>query len=1257
MSTQTITLPGEADLPLHRLRSKSGLEIAVLPTGNVYAITHRDAEGRENRINAYPGDMLGGGVGRVLVRRLGREQDEEGVWRERDATWVQQAVGPDAARQSRFAADEIGAAWEGEVEGVRRRACAVESQPFSYRVTLRLDDEQPIWLWSVKLTNTGDRVADFDAVLVQDLGLGPAGFVGNNEAYASQYIDHTIVEDAGSEPGRAGPVILSRQNLRQATGHPWCMTGCLEGVASWVTDAAQVFGREYRDWMFSERLSKRKLPATQFVKELGDIVSPAGERLQGESACPTVVSPFRTLEPGESAAWTFFGLFEPNHPEASCEADLARMARVRAAASRAVSARSSLAGEDRADTAPLGAPPRNLFHTVFPLICLGLSDEESERFFGSRRLHEEREGKYLLSFFTPEGRHVVTASKEADVLRRHGHILLAGHVEAAEPNERVLSSTAWMHGVFASQLTLGNTNFHKLLSVSRSPLDLIPASGLRLLVRGATWGLPMDSGEPGDEWQLLCVPSVFEMSIDACRWVYRYGAERGTLVVTVKAEGGAEGGDEGGAEGGAALRVEVKSVDGEPVEWLAVMHLVMGDRETEGGGRVEIDVEKGRMVCTPGGGTLMAQRRPELRYEVVVDGEGGAGDIAAWGGDELLWGDGQRRGTGHVAIRTRAVGGFGLTIRAACGLAGGGGGGGGAKPQATGAESRGTLEVEATAGSPASALAVSLPWLAQNATVHRIAPHGLEQYGGAAWGVRDVCQGPLEHLLAVGRDDTARRIVLDVFAQQFDGRWDWPQWYMHEPYGNIRDLHAHGDVILWPLKAMCDYVEATGDFAVLREELPYREDGGELRPTARTETLMQHAVRASEAMRERCIPGTSLIRYGEGDWNDALQPADPTLRDTMTSAWTVALMYQTLGRLAEVMRRAGEGAGGGGGKAAEDGRDSSSPTTERSATNGRGFVADELEAMREAIAADVRRYLMPGGQIAGYAIFDPATGEPREHLLHPTDSRTGITASLIPMTRSILGGLFTPEEAGRHVAILRERLLSPDGARLMDRPTAYRGGLEGTFRRAESASYFGREVGLMYTHAHLRYAEAMAELGEAGPLWDALLTINPIAVTELLDHAALRQRNAYFSSSDAAFRDRYEASEQYDRVRTGDVAVEGGWRVYSSGPGILIGLVVTRLLGLRRRYDRVEFDPVMPPDLDGLSARLHLAGRAVDVRYEVQSGGRGGVRVTVGGRALEGLTPMDHPYRAAGARGVSLPLSAWLEATAGDGVHEVVVTL
>ena len=145
------------------------------------------------------------------------------------------------------------------------------------------------------------------------------------------------------------------------------------------------------------------------------------------------------------------------------------------------------------------------------------------------------------------------------------------------------------------------------------------------------------------------------------------------------------------------------------------------------------------------------------------------------------------------------------------------------------------------------------------------------------------------------------------------------------------------------------------------------------------------------------------------------------------------------------------------------------------------------------------------------------------------------------MTRGIIAGLFTEEQARHHLRLVREHLLFPDGARLMDRPVAYRGGRQEVFQRAESAAFFGREIGLMYVHAHLRYGEALATLGEADALWEALQVVNPIAVTEAVANASPRQRNAYFSSSDAAFADRYQASAEWSRAREGTVG--GRWRL------------------------------------------------------------------------------------------------------------------
>jgi CRISPR-associated protein Csx3 len=194
----------------------------------------------------------------------------------------------------------------------------------------------------------------------------------------------------------------------------------------------------------------------------------------------------------------------------------------------------------------------------------------------------------------------------------------------------------------------------------------------------------------------------------------------------------------------------------------------------------------------------------------------------------------------------------------------------------------------------------------------------------------------------------------------------------------------------------------------------------------------------------------------------------------------------------------------------------------------------------------------------------------------------------------------------------------------------YHGGPETLFQRAESSAFFGREIGVMYTHAHLRWAETLAHLGDAGALFDALARAHPIALQQRVPSASLRQSNCYFSSSDAAFADRYEASRNYAHVASGKVALDGGWRVYSSGPGIMLGLIVGRFLGVRREHDLLVIDPVIAPGLDGLVARVSLDGFDLEIEYRLGPSGCGPQQLSLDGVPLP-FTRGDNPYRTGGA--------------------------
>jgi cellobiose phosphorylase len=1082
LAARTFETPGERHLGLHRITNSTGLWLSLLPNGCVFAIEHQHEHGR-TLINQVQGSPLDGGIARLYLRIRAPELA------------VAQAVGPDAKGTFGAAADRF--TWDGTTSSVR------------HQVSLWLHPQHRLWLWRLDVANTRAEAMACDAILVQDVGLGDPGFLMNNGAYASQYIDQHVARHS-----RCGPVVMSRQNLAQSSGHPWVAHGCFEGASGFATDAMQLLGPLYRD-----------------AGEIDRGLDLSSERLQHEVACPMIQSPTVALEPGGEATWTFFGLFEPDHAEASSDADLSKIDQVQQALAHFV-----------ARPVARCEPVRSLLQDAAPVAAQSLDEATIEERYPERSQEERANGR-LFSFFTPDvmhNRHVVLRAKERMVPRRHGTLLRSGRGMLLD--ETTLCATCWMHGVFAAQLTIGNTSFHKLFSVSREPYNITRSSGLRILI------------EEGGGWRLLGVPSAFELGLSDCRWIYCL--ERCTVTVRALADG-----DE------PAMQWRILA-EGEPCRFLVFGHLVLGERELDHGGRIEIDAAGKRFAFRPDPASLWGQRYPAAVYHLVI---GTLDAIEAIGGDELLYADGKPRGGPYVALRTRATNKLRFAVvgsmtdpEAAERLA---------AKYARGVEDSAMLAPAAPYwaqvtrglritgdGPDVAALDTLFPWLAHNAMVHLTVPHGLEQYGGAAWGTRDVCQGPVEFLLPLEHDEPVKEILRIVFAQQHESRGDWPQWFMLEPYGAIRDGHSHGDVIVWPLKALCDYIEATNELAFLDEPIAWRRED-DLERTAREDPVAAHVDKLLATVRERFIPGTHLIRYGEGDWNDSLQPADPKMRDWMVSSWTVALLFQQLTRYAEILTRAGR--------------------------------ADEAKGLCELAAAmreDFNRHLVRAGTVAGYALFDLGREQP-ELLLHPSDTRTGLRYSLLPMTRSIIAGLFTEDQAQHHLRLIRDHLLFPDGVRLMDRPVAYHGGREEIFRRAESSSFFGREIGLMYVHAHLRYGEAMAVLGEADALWEALRVASPITVTEHLAHASPRQRNAYFSSSDAAFPDRYRASAEWQRVKAAEVAVDGGWRIYSSGPGLYTNLLLSHALGIRRRFGKRTVQPLLPHWLGPVALEMVIDGR------------------------------------------------------------------
>lgn len=1021
-----------------------------------------------------------------------------------------------------------------------------EWQGLAFELTLLLAANEPAWFWHLALHHVqGDATCMVDLLYQQDLSLAPHSAVRLNEYYVSHYIDFTPLD----HPQR-GRLLAVRQNQPVGGRHPWALLGSLRRAQAYATDALQVLGLGHR-FGAAPAAWRHGLPDA---------------RLQHEQAMAALQDAPLSLAPGERATLGFFGGLQANHPAASGPDDAAWADQLLALPEAAP----PLALPAAVVQASWQPPRPSLFSHAPRLVACAFDEADCEAHFGPQRAHEERgPDDTLWSFFTPDGEHVVLPAKERAVLRPHGHLLRSG--EHLVPDEAAMTSTCWMAGVFHSMATQGHVSLNRLLSTVHGWLGQSHSQGQRVFVR-RTRG-----------WQLLDQPSAFAIGERRVRWWYR--DDEGLIEVVAAAAAQAP-----------ELSLHLRFLEGPPAVCLVTHHLALSGDDGEVPGRIDTPSSAdGSVWLAPPPGSGLLARFPHGGFTIAPIGEHSR--LLEVSGAEALFDDGDDHGVPMLCLRFAATPEIALRIRGEL-----------VEAAPAGAPTLDTLappRLSSPTGQ-AAALSTALPWFQHNALVHYLAPRGLEQYSGGGWGTRDVCQGPIELLLAHGSLAPARDLLCRVFsAQNADG--DWPQWFtFFERDRAIRAGDSHGDIVFWPLLALGQYLLASGDAGLLDEPLPFYAAPGDFADNA---TLWQHVERALTVIAQRRIPGTALAAYGHGDWNDSLQPADPRLREHLCSSWSVTLHAQVLATLAEAFGLLGQ--------------------THR---------AEAMHQERQQVQADFRRWLMPPTSSApnapavltGYALFDPPGPSPRP-LLHPSDPHTGVRYSLLPMIHAVLADLLSLDEAEAHFALIEQHLLGPDGARLFDAPFAYRGGPQQLFQRAESSSHFGREIGLMYTHAHLRYAEALAHLGRAEAFWQALNLAHPVELKQRLPSAAPRQANCYFSSSDAAFADRHEASAQYERALRGEVPLEGGWRVYSSGAGIALGLVQRCLLGLRPRADVCVIDPVIAPLLGTLQAETTLAGHRVSIDCQVGSRGHGVLAAELNGTALP-FTFEPNPYREGGAR-------------------------